>query len=149
MSENNEALTKAMDHFEIPAGNENFLFILPALYVAKSDGKISIKEAMSIAFNAAKLNLTPPQGSAAFKSFQEFLQTKIVLFSVKTNLEDLAILTEGINVLLAQYPDNEERQLRDCIRLLCEKVAQASGPLFREKILAEEQEILDKIFAEV
>ena len=56
-----ENIKKAMQAFEIPSHRINYLFLLPSFYVAKADGKLSMKEIMSLRYNAVKLGLLGPQ----------------------------------------------------------------------------------------
>jgi len=141
-----DVIQAAMERFEVPAERETFLFCLPAFYVAKSDGKISVKEAMSIAWNALMQGLVKPRGDEK-KDFDAFLKDKLLQFQGKRNLEDYDILAEAINAKLLQYPADVAAGIRRAIRDTCVKVAEASGPMFREKVLPEERQMLDKIFA--
>lgn len=143
-----EAIAQAMDRFEIPEGHEKFMFCLPAFYVAKADGKVSLKEAMSIIWNSMMLGLIKPSGSEK-KAFESFAQAKFLQFQGKRNLDDFRILADAINAKLAEYSEEMVLEIRQTIRQTCEKVAAASGPMFREKVLPEEREMLDEIFASI
>jgi hypothetical protein len=138
----------AMDRFEVPAGYENFLFCLPGFYVAKSDGSISVKETLSLIVNTVTLGLVTNRGEEK-KTFDAFAKAKLLQFQGKQNLEDLGIVVAAINARLAEYPESEAQRIRAGIRTTCEKIANASGPLFKEKILPEEQAMLEKIFSAI
>jgi len=141
-----EVVRAAMERFEVPAEHETFLFCLPAFYVAKSDGKISLKEAMSIIWNSVMLGLVKPRGEEK-KAFDAFVKDKLFQFQGKRNLEDYDVLAEAINAKLREYPAEAAAGIRQSIRETCIKVAEASGPMFRDKVLPEERHMLDKIFA--
>ncbi|MFV1967149.1 MAG: hypothetical protein ACC628_17105 [Pirellulaceae bacterium] len=136
----------AMERFEVPAGHERFLFCLPLFYVAKADGAIAMKEVVSIAWNSVMQGLVQPGGDEQ-KAFNAFYKNKTYQFQGKSNLDDFAILADAIDAQLAQYPAAEAQKIRDSIRAACTNVAQSSGPLFRDKVSAEERQMLDKIFA--
>lgn len=143
-----DPIQAAMERFEIPREHESFLFCIPPFYVAKADGKISIKEAMSIAWNSLMLGLVKPQGPEK-SAFDRFARDKLFQFQGKRNLDDYQILADAINAKLAQYPQEMAMDIRRTIRQTCEKVAEASGPLFRDKVSPEEREMLDRIFASI
>ena len=143
-----DAVTAAMERFEVPAGYATFLFCLPPFYVAKADGSISIKEAMSIGWNSVMSGLVPPSGPEK-RAFDAFLKDKLLQFQGKRNLDDFDVLGDAINAKLSEYPAAEAERIRNTIRDTCVKVAKASGPLFREKVLPEERHMLDKIFAAI
>ena len=90
-----------MERFEVPAEHETFLFCLPAFYVAKSDGKISVKEAMSIAWNSLMLGLVKPRGEEK-KAFDAFFKDKLFQFQGKRNLEDYDLLAEARGIAAEQ-----------------------------------------------
>jgi len=137
----------AMNRYEVPREYEHFLFILPAFYVAKSDGKISTKETISIIMNSIHFNLVDTEVDKDERNeFHAFTHNKILTFMGKTNLGDLDILVNAINEKLEGYPEAEAKRVRKKIRELCIAVAKSSGPLFREKILPEERKMLDRIF---
>jgi hypothetical protein len=141
-----DAIQAAVQRFEIPPEHETFMFCLPAFYVAKADGSISLKEAMSIAFNSLMLGLVKPHGDEK-KAFQAFAKDKLLQFQGKRSLDDFDVLAEAINAKLAQYPADAANDIRKSIQETCVKVAKASGPMFRDKVLPEERHMLDKIFA--
>jgi len=143
-----DPIQQAMDRYGVPAGHAKFLFVLPPFYVAKADGKVSLKEAMSIVWNSLRSGLVGVQGEEK-KAFDLFVQNELLQFQGKSSLDDLEILTRGINARLAQYPSDEAPRIREQIHEMCIKVAKASGPLFREKVSAEERQMLDRIFAEI
>ena len=143
-----DSIKEAMERFEVPSGHENLLFCLPAFYVAKADGKISMKEAFSIVWNSVTTGLIKPRGDEK-KAFDGFVQRKLLHFQSKTSLDDFGILADAINAKLAQYPADAAQSIRDTIHDTCTKVAKSSGPLFREKVSPEERQMLDKIFAVV
>ena len=141
-----DVVKAAMARFEVPLEHETFLFCLPAFYVAKSDGRISLKEAMSIIWNSVMLGLVKPRGEEK-KAFDAFVKDKLFQFQGKRNLEDYDLLAEAINAKLQQFPAEAAAGIRQSIRQTCTKVAEASGPMFRDKVLPEERQMLDKIFA--
>jgi len=144
---NDDAIQAAMEKYEVPPAYPNFLYALPAMYVAKSDGQISVKEACSVMWNSLMLGLVT-QGPEQ-KAFSDFAKNKILQFQGKTNLEDFDILADAINALLATQPPEKATMIRQSIQEMCTKVAKTSGPLFREKVLPEERAMLDKIFAQI
>lgn len=144
----NDPVKQALDRFEVPSEYVDFLFLLPPLYVAKADGKISIKETLSIVYNSLALGLVTSQGEEK-KAFQTFLQNKVLQFQGKSNLEDLDIVAAAINARLEQFPSDKAQKVRKIIYETCIKVAKASGPLFREKVSPEEREMLDEIFQKI
>lgn len=142
-----QKIEAALNRYEVPRGYEHFLFILPAFYVAKSDGKISTKETITIIVNSIHFNLVDTHVDKEEKNeFHAFAHNKVLTFMGKTNLGDLDILVNAINSKLEEYPEIEANRIRKKIRELCIAVAKSSGPLFREKILREEREMLDRIF---
>ena len=143
-----DAVTAAMERFEVPAGYPTFLFCLPPFYVAKADGSVSIKEAISIGWNSVMSGLIAPSGPEK-KAFDAFFKDKLLQFQGKRNLDDFDVLGDAINAKLSEYPAAEAERIRKTIRDTCVKVAKASGPLFREKVLPEERHMLDKIFAAI
>jgi len=144
----NGAIQAAIERFEVPSDYPHFLFCLPLYYVAKSDGSISFKEAFSMTWNALMSGLVR-QAKAEKNAYVKFANNQILKFQGKSNLGDFDILANAICALLSQYPPHEAEQIRNRIRDTCTKVAQASGPMFREKILPEERQMLDKIFSSV
>ena len=144
----NDPIKQALDRFEIPPEHIDFLFLLPPFYVAKADGKMSIKESMSIAYNSIVLGLVSTQ-SEEKKAFQTFLKNKLFQFQGKTNLEDLDIVATAINARLEQFPADKAQKIRKLMYETCIKVAEASGPLFRDKVSPEERQMLDKILQNI
>ena len=129
----NDPVQIAMERFEVPAGHEKFLFCLPLFYVAKADGEIAMKEILSIAERF--LFLTP----RCNKSLHQ--RVPIFQFQGKSNLDDFAILADAIDAHLAQYPAAEARKIRHSIDEACTNVAKSSGPLFRDKVSAQERQM--------
>ena len=144
----NDPIAEAMEKYEIPSGHPNFLFSLPPFYVAKSDGKVSIKEAMSIVWNCLLLGLVDRQGEEK-KAFDTFVMNKLHQFQGKANLDDFDIVANAINARLEQHPADEAEKIREKIGTACQKVAEASGPLFRDKVLPDERQMLEKIRAKI
>ncbi len=140
-----EIIKKALQFFEIPPHRSNYLFLLPSFYVAKADGKLSMKETISIRYNAAMLGLIGPQDQGS-SDLEEFIEKKIEQFAEKTNLNDLDLLTQAINARLEAYAPDKAQAIRESIYELCMKVADASGPLFGDHISEEERQMLKKIF---
>jgi len=140
-----EIIQKAMQLFEIPSHRTNYLFLLPPFYVAKADGKLSVKEIMSLRFNAVKVGLIGPQDEDS-EDLEVFMEKKIEQFSEKISLADLDLLAKAINARLASYSPEKAQAIRERIYELCIKVADASGPIFGENISDEEKQMLEKIF---
>lgn len=138
-------INKAMQVFEIPPHRTNYLFLLPAFYVAKADEKLSVKEIMSIRYNAATLGLIGPQDEDSH-DLDRFMEQKIEQFSQKITLTDLDLLTRAINARLQNFPSEKAQAIRENIYELCVKVADASGPLLGANISEEEKKMLEKIF---
>ena len=137
----------ALDRFEIPEEYEHFLFVMPSFYVAKADGKISTKETLSIVRNSVLFNLVDMKTDENEKDqFLSFSHNKILTFMGKSNLDDLSLIVNAINEKLEDYPPDEQVRIRKRIHELCTKVAQSSGPMFKDKVCAEEAEMLDRIF---
>ena len=95
-----EIIKKAMDVFGVPAHRPNFLFLLPAFFVAKADGKISMKEIMAIGYNSVKLGLVGIQEQDS-EDFNLFLENMVEQFQAKTNSSELNLLANAINARLA------------------------------------------------
>jgi tellurite resistance protein len=140
-----DSIKKAMQVFEIPSHRTNYLFLLPSFYVAKADGKLSVKEIMSLRYNAAKLGLLGPQDEDS-QDLETFMEKKIEQFSGKITFSDLELLAKAINARLANYSPDKARAIREHIYELCMKVADASGPLLGENISEEEKQMLEQIF---
>lgn len=140
-----ENIKKAMQVFEIPSHRTNYLFLLPSFYVAKADGKLSMKEIMSLRYNAAKLGLLGPQDEDS-PDMETFIEKKIAQFSAKISLSDLKLLAKAINARLAGYSPDKAGAIRERIYELCMKVANASGPLLGDNISEEEKQMLEQIF---
>ncbi len=143
-----DAIQTAMTKYEVPAAFPNFLYALPAIYVAKSDGTISIKEACSVMWNSLMLGLVANVGPEK-NAFSEFAKNKVLQFQGTVNLDDFDVLANAINALLATQPPEKASMIRQSIHETCTKVAAASGPMFRDKVLPEERAMLKKIFNEV
>ncbi len=140
-----DIIKKAMQVFEIPSHRTNYLFLLPSFYVAMADGKLSMKEIMSLRYNAAMLGLVGPQDEES-QDLEKFMENKIEQFSGKITLSDLDLLAKAINARLAGYSPDKARVIRESIYELCMKVADASGPLLGDKISDEEKQMLEQIF---
>jgi|GEM_PF-2508266 len=136
---------KAMEVFEIPSHRTHYLFLLPAFYVAKADGKLSLKEIMSLRLHAITLGLIGPQDEDS-ADLESFFEKKIEQFGQELKLSDLDLLAKAINARLANYAPEKAKTIREGIYQLCMNVADASGPLFGEKITEEEREMLKQIF---
>ncbi|MDZ7265116.1 MAG: hypothetical protein ONB16_11055 [candidate division KSB1 bacterium] len=136
---------KAMTAFGVPPHRPNFLFLLPAFFVAQADGKIQMKEVMSIGYNSVKLGLVTAQeeGSA---DFNLFLEQMVERFQQKTMLSDLDLLATAVNARLATVTPERAKVIRERIYQLCVAVADASGPLLGDKITPEEKQMLQRIF---
>ena len=139
----------AMNRFDVPKGHETFIFAVPALYVAEADGSLSFKESVSIVVNTLRSNLVVFRSREGRKEFQNFINRKVRGLLQQRSLPDVEMLTEAINTLLYQYPLNEAKAIRQAMYDTCVKVAKASGPLFREKVSAEEKRMLDSIFTDI
>lgn len=140
-----EIINKAMQVFEIPPHHTNYLFLLPAFYVAKADGKLSAKEIMSLSYNATKLGILGPQDEDS-QDLEKFMEEKIEQFSGKISFSDLQLLAKAINARLASYSKEKAGEIRERIYELCIKVADASGPLLGDNISEEEKQMLEQIF---
>ncbi len=138
-------IQKAMEVFEIPPHRAHYLFLLPAFYVAKADGKLSMKEIMTLRLNAVTLGLIGPQDEDS-ADLEQFFEKKIEQFGRELKLSDLDLLAKAINARLDNYPQDKARTIRESIYQLCMNVADASGPLFGENITPEEREMLKQIF---
>jgi len=138
-------LEDVFEHFEIPPGNEHFLFMLPPFYVARADGDVSIPELFSAVWNNCMQQLTPTMGPEKTAA-QAYLQKMAVAYATGRRTEDLRVLSAAINLVLRSLPDGRAQAVRESIQLTCTRVARASGPLFREKVSAEERQMLDEIF---
>lgn len=140
-----EIIKHAMQVFEVPPHRANFLFLLPPFFVAKADGKISLKEISSICFNAARLGLIGPQDQDS-EDLDAFIEQKVEQFQNKMNIGDLDLLAKGINARLEAFSPEKADAIRQRIYELCINVADASGPLFGEHISEEERRMLELIF---
>jgi hypothetical protein len=140
-----EIIKRALQIFEIPPHRTNFLFLLPPFYVAKADGKISMKEVMSIGYNSILLGLIGPQDEDS-EDLDNFMEKTVEQFQSKSNLGDLDLLTQAINVRLQSFSPDKAQAIRERIYELCLKVAEASGPLFGDHVSEEERQILERIF---
>lgn len=138
-------IQKAMEVFEIPPHRAHYLFLLPAFYVAKADGKLSIKEIMALRLHAATLGLIGPQDEDS-ADLEKFFEKKIEQFSKELKLSDLDLLAKAINARLANFAPDKAKAVRESIYQLCMNVADASGPMFGENITEEEREMLKQIF---
>ena len=135
------AITTALKRFSISEDHQRLLFMLPVLYVAKADGKISMKESFIAGMNAPGLGVaaTDPQE-------KKMLQSLVIQFCQKADLDDLKVATDAVNAKLSEYPEDESASIRKHIRDACLKVAEASGPIFRDKVTPEEYAMLQRIF---
>ncbi len=136
---------KAMTTFGVPPHRPNFLFLLPAFFVAQADGKIQMKEVMSIGYNSVKLGLVTAQEENS-EDFNLFLEQMVTKFEHKTLPSDLDLLATAINARLATVSPERAQAIRERIYQLCVAVADASGPLLGEKISGEEKQMLQRIF---
>lgn len=143
-----ESVKKAMEKFDVPTGHEEFLFIFPLLYVAKADGSLSLKEAYKVMWSAMT-SVTPTKDKAEQKVLQDFLKEQVTIFKTKKTLPDSEILTNAINAILSQYASDQAKATRKAIYDSCLKVAQTSGPMFREKVSDAERTMLDSLFSDI
>lgn len=140
-----EIINKAIQVFEIPPHRTNYLFLLPPFYIAKADGKLSLKEIMSLRYNATRLGLIGPQEENS-EDLEIFMEHKIEQFDKKISLADLDLLAKAINARLKSYAPDKAQSIRESIYELCVKVADASGPLLGDNISEEEKQMLEQIF---
>jgi len=140
-----DVIKKAMAVFGIPPHRTRFLYLLPAFYVAKADGKISFKEISSICYNAAALGLIGPQDEDS-EDLDQFIEKKVEQFGQTARTENLDLLARAINARLEKYSPEKAQAIREAIYDLCIKVADASGPIFGDHISEEEKQMLEKIF---
>lgn len=138
-------IQKAMEVFEIPPHRTHYLFLLPAFYVAKADGKLSMKEIMALRLHAVTLGLIGPQDEDS-PDLERFFEKKIEQFGRELKLSDLELFAKAINARLANYAPDKAKTIRESIYQLCMNVADASGPLLGENITEEEREMLRQIF---
>lgn len=140
-----EIIQKAMQVFDIPPHRTNYLFLLPPLFVAEADGKLSLKETVSLRLNAERLGLvgSPDQEN---DDLELFIENKVEQFSKKIGLANLDLLTQAIHARLASYSPEKAQAIRERIYELSMKVADASGPLLGDNISEEERQMLQKIF---
>lgn len=143
-----DSVKKAMEKFDVPTGHEEFLFIFPLLYVAKADGSLSLKEAYKVMWSAMTA-VTPPKGKEAQKVLQDFLKEQITIFKTKKSLPDSELLTNAINAILSQYSTDQAKTTRKAMYDSCLKVAQTSGPMFKEKVSEAERNMLDSLFSDI
>ncbi len=141
-----ERIRAAMDRFEVPYGRETFLFSLPALYVAKADGKISIREMKSVAWYSLTLGLVDAKTDEKLV-FETFIKNKMNMFQGKSNLSDFVVLADAIDDLLDTYGPSEARKIRQAMHQACTKAAKASGPTSGDRVSGPEREMLGRIFA--
>ena len=143
-----DSVKKAMEKFDVPTDHEEFLFIFPMLYVAKADGSLSLKEAYKVMWSAMT-SVTPPKGKEAQKVLQDFLKEQVTIFKTRKSLPDSELLTNAINAILSQYSTDQAKTTRKAMYDSCLKVAQTSGPLFREKVSEAERNMLDSLFSDI
>ena len=146
MNMDRDLIMTAMDRFEIPDDYEHFLFVMPAFYIAKADGKISAKETFSIVKDSILFNLVDTRTDEHEKDeFLAFAHNKILTFMGKSSLDDLSMIVNAITEKLEEYPEDERERIKARIMELCTRVAKSSGPLFKDKISSEEAAMLDTI----
>lgn len=140
-----DIIKKALEVFGIPKHRVNFLFLLPPFFVAKADGKISLKEMMSLEYNSILLGLVGVQEEGS-SDLENFIQKKVEEFEKTPRLVGLDLLTRAINARLESFPPEKAHSIRQRIYELCHKVAEASGPLFGDNVSEEERQMLESIF---
>lgn len=144
-----EIISLALRRFEIPEKHDNFIYVLPAFYVAKADGKVSFKEVYRAIRDAYELGLVALRDKVEKHDFMQFSRDNYLKFAGKTRFDDLVLLTDAINAMLDAYPKTESDRIRRHIHQMCLDVAEAKGPFLGEKITPGEQEMLDRIFKEI
>jgi phosphoenolpyruvate-protein kinase (PTS system EI component) len=143
-----DPIKAALEKFEVPTEHEEFLFIFPLLYVAKADGTIGLKESYKVMMSAMT-SVTPPKGKEDKKALQDFLKEQITVFKAKKNLPDSRILTDAISALMSKQSTDEAQAIRKTMYDACVKVAQTSGPMFKEKVSDEERKMLESFFGTI
>jgi len=141
-----DQIQEAMSKYGIPEGYPDFLLILPMWYVARADGKFSFMELFKIVMKSAKSGLFLIKDSEEKEAFTIFAESSVEGFLKKEHLHDFVLLSTAINARIGQYPSDKQPKIRNNIKLMCESVAEASGPLFADHVSQEEREMLDQIF---
>ena len=137
-----ESVKIVTEKFNIHPNEANLIFVLPALYVANADGESSFMECCSLGWNSGSLQLID---NAHLGGFQKLIET----FLRQKEVIDVSIVANAINARLESFSSEESARIRKTINTVCTKVAKASGPLFREKVSAEERDMLDQIAEQI
>lgn len=143
-----DPIKAALEKFDVPTEHEEFLFIFPLLYVAKADGTIGLKESYEVMMSAIS-TVTPPKDNKEEKVLQDFLEEQVTVFKTKKNLPDSRILTDAISALMSKQSTDEAQAIRKTMYDACVKVAQTSGPMFKEKVSDEERKMLESFFGTI
>ncbi len=140
---------EAREYFRVPIGFGFFLYVLPAYYVALADGEISDEEGDSIlngGLGQVIMNSLPGAYKDQFYEWMAWVLPEVVL---QRRPEDVGKLALVIDFELSQMVPTEADKKRKQMYDSCLQVAKASGPMFRSKVSAEEQEMLDMIFGDI
>jgi len=143
-----ERIRAALDRFEVPYSYDSYLFCLPALYVAIADGKVSIREMMSVSWYSLRLGLVEPKADEK-PIFERYIKNSIQILQRKSRRSDLELLADAVNDLLDTYSPSQAGKIRQAIHRACTKAAQASGPDFTELVSDAERDMLNRIFAQL
>lgn len=122
-----EKVVRAAKHFGVPSEKEEFLFLLPGLYVGAADGKLDNTEILAnIAAGAAAIGILGADQLEP-KRAAEFFAEKIVKMVGRCDVSDLQILMEGIQAKLQEMPAERAGMVKAMLRLVISRIAETSG----------------------
>lgn len=136
----------AREIFHAPEGYEHFLFAMPLYFVAIADGKVDVKEIVKIPFIKVSHGIIANTDEKETELRLEFTSNIRNYIEKERKPEHLKLLARAINYKLREYPPEEAKKIRTNIYEACVEVAEASGPMFRDKMCKEEREMIDQIF---
>ncbi len=146
----NDDVKMACEKFIIPLSYPQFLFVLPAFYVAKADGTLSVKEAIAISFCGISVEIRDSLESKELQTFFNDWAGAVMNEVVdEKNSEDIRLVTRAIDQVLQDMGPMEALAKRAQMYEACLKVAQASGPLFSDHVSSDEQVMIQTLFGDI
>ena len=120
-------VSQAVAHFGVPEDKEEYLFILPGLYVGASDGDLESQEILGVAWGAAVAVEILADELTDMRALGEFLGERTIAMVKRCNLTDLDILMKGVQAKLDELPADKAGMVRGAIAATSAVVANASG----------------------
>ena len=144
-------VSRAVEHFGIPDDKEEYLFILPGLFVGASDANLEAKEILGVAWGAAVAVEILAEELTDMRAIGEFLGERTIAMVERCDLDDLDILMKGVQSKLTELPADKAGMVTGAILATSAVVANASGHrkwvFWGHRVNQNESETLKKIIS--